>query len=587
MLERRRWQVRLADHASLRPYLAEGVTVAVITAATAGAYVWTKAPLYNPRGTIDPWLYTALWTNFGQVYHQFVHTYYAARVPWIVPGYVANLIFSPRTASLVVHTVFFFVGAAAVYVLCRRFVSWQSAAASYAMVVGSQVYFSAQRWDYEEGAVLTYAALAAVFVTTRASSSRAQDAGIALAGFFSAALVATQLLDAVLLLGLPLLYAAAQGKWRRVPVRRDIAAFAVGALVLIVACGIFARANGGRFLFFMPQVKVALTQSGEANQMSPDVWIPREPYFFVPPFLVVAAAVTWLVAAPSLTRRTRNFLIASTAWTALLYTLLCLWEFFGTGFFFEYVWYFSAFMLLFACVVAAISEAIAARVASSVAAVAIPLAVAVAALVPLLWVYKNDGLGRIAAGTTNTAYRDFTIAMIVALVLMAVSRIAAARAASLAALAAVVLAVSYGLDASLGTWYDGVSDPATGSLYDIGMQEIAFLRSHGFDEALPHFWYDRTAQPQGVLGSIQSLYYYSYTYVGVSMPLIDSDFRSRVKIFGNPASIVLLCTTPSCAGGPAALRKAGHPVRLASSTVLRSGSLRVWAFVYDGFAKGA
>jgi hypothetical protein len=91
---------RVRDVARVRAIAIDAAVLVALTAATAAVYVWTKAPLYNHFGTIDPWLYTALWTNFDQIYDSFPRTYYISRVPWIVPGYVLNQIsFSIRPIS--------------------------------------------------------------------------------------------------------------------------------------------------------------------------------------------------------------------------------------------------------------------------------------------------------------------------------------------------------------------------------------------------------------------------------------------------------------------------------------------------------
>ena len=42
-----------------RELLVAVVAFVVVLGLAAFAYWWTKAPLYNPVGTIDPWLYTA------------------------------------------------------------------------------------------------------------------------------------------------------------------------------------------------------------------------------------------------------------------------------------------------------------------------------------------------------------------------------------------------------------------------------------------------------------------------------------------------------------------------------------------------
>ncbi len=104
-----------------RPLAADVAALALLTAAAAAAYVWTKAPLYNTVPSIDPWLYTALWTNFDQIQSAFGSTYYASRLPWIVPGYLANQLFDPETAYLIVHVCFFMTGGLLLYVMCRRY----------------------------------------------------------------------------------------------------------------------------------------------------------------------------------------------------------------------------------------------------------------------------------------------------------------------------------------------------------------------------------------------------------------------------------------------------------------------------------
>ena len=139
-----------------RGRVAEGACLALATLACAAMYVATDAPLYNPVGTIDPWLYTALWTNFDQIYHYFVGTYYASRLPWIVPGYALNLLFDQQTAYFVIHIAFFFAGAILFYSLCRRWFELVPALIAYIGLTGNQMYFNEHRWDYETGGALTF-----------------------------------------------------------------------------------------------------------------------------------------------------------------------------------------------------------------------------------------------------------------------------------------------------------------------------------------------------------------------------------------------------------------------------------------------
>ena len=88
------------------------------------AYWWTRAPLYNPPGTIDPWLYTAFFVNFDRVYEDFALTYYAARLPWIVPGRIAYAVFPLDAAYWVLHGLAFMGGVAALFFLAAGISAW-------------------------------------------------------------------------------------------------------------------------------------------------------------------------------------------------------------------------------------------------------------------------------------------------------------------------------------------------------------------------------------------------------------------------------------------------------------------------------
>ena len=236
-----------------RSWAVELTTLSALTAAIALCYAATKAPLYNQRGTIDPWLYTALWTNFEQTYGAFQGTYYISRIPWIIPGYALNAFFDARTASLVLHTTLAVGGGLLFYLLCRRYVGAVAAAIGYTALLGNQMYFNAHRWDYPEGGVIAFLIAAYTFALPQTTSRPVRAVSLAAPGFVSAALVTTRTVDAAFLVGLPVLHFAVYGGvayrvWLRQLIR-DVAAFCVGIAVLLGAAGSFARAHGEEFLF--------------------------------------------------------------------------------------------------------------------------------------------------------------------------------------------------------------------------------------------------------------------------------------------------------------------------------------------------
>jgi hypothetical protein len=566
-------------HSELAQRWLEAGVVAALTALAAAAYVWTKAPLYNPRGSIDPWLYTALWTNFDQMYHLMLGTYYASRIPWILPGYVLNGFLDPRTASLVLHGALFLSGGVALYLLCRRFFGWIPAAIAYAGLIGSQMYFDAHRWDYQEGAIVTLLIATVYFATPLTTRQLIRVAFLALSGFTSAALVTTQLFSVVFLVGLPLMYLVVlvakfqEGRLRQFGI--DLGAYAVGGFILVVACGVFAVAHGGRFFFFMPQVRSAFSIQREASKQPLDIWLHREPRFFVPLF-VVAVAVTVLVARRT-ERLQRHALAAATIWAAVVFGVLAVWEFASDGYFFDYVWYFSPFLPPLLICLAGVAATLVSewnRITASVVLVVGTAAVAA----PLLWIYREDLQSRVADDVGREQYQVMFIAMCLA-ALATVAALSVPRLRNWIGIGAIALsffATSYGLDASLGTYVDGASDPRTGQLYDLGQDLVSHLRRTGLGKAMPYFWYDGQ---NNVYSAIQSLYYYSFSYVGTGMPKIDEDFRARMDLF-KPRRLVLLCESVHCGGSSRALARAGYKPRLESRTRLAEGPLATWVEIY-------
>ena len=103
----------------------------------------------------------------------------------------------------------------------------------------------------------------------------------------------------------------------------------------------------------MPQVRVVRSTSGGYNQLPVDVWLPLSPYFWVPLFVVVFAAVV-LVLGPRSDRVARRFLAAATLWLALDYGAFAAWQFLGDGWLFNITYYFDSFLVpTFLCLTAA------------------------------------------------------------------------------------------------------------------------------------------------------------------------------------------------------------------------------------------
>jgi hypothetical protein len=567
--------------------VADVLTVCGLSAVVVVAYAWTHAPLYNPFGTLDPWFYTAVWTNFHQIYAALANTYYTSRLPWIAPGLLANRLLEPGTAAIVLHSFYFFAGGVLFYVLCRRWLGAVPAAIGYVALIGSQMYFNAHRWDYVDGGVLTYMIGAYAFALPRTHSPWVRSASLFLGGASAAAMATTRIFDTVYLVGLPLLYVAVladrglAARLRRAAV--DAAAFAIGCVAVLVVGGLASRAAGTGFWFFMPQIRFVQNATGD-YQFPVDQWLPGAPYFWTPVFSLAFGVIVLAFAQNRRTTSSR-FLLASILWLALDFVPLALWQFLSDGSVFNYEYYFVSFLVpTLVCLVASAAVLLGPE-PPSLRTMPIVAASALAVVGSDVWIYRGDSVRRVARSYLDRPYVAAFVAIGLALALALLAGLRRGRPAAVAAVIAAVLAVSYGVDASYDTLVYGKSDPRTGSLYDVGQQLVSVLRTNGYEKELPYFWYD-VEDEGGALASIQSLYYYSWTQIGLTMPTIDHAFRSRFAVV-EPRQLVLLCSDQSCKGGAAALSRAGYAPQLRVGRLLESGAVKLWVRIYDVRSRSA
>jgi hypothetical protein len=407
-------------------------------------------------------------------------------------------------------------------------------------------------------------------------------ASFVLSGFFSAAAVTTRIVDTVYLIGLPLFYwAVVLDENRRTRARQvaiDLGWFTAGAVLLLIGGGLFAHRHGAEFLFFMPQIRVMLQTTGEANQVPVHQWFPTEPYFFVPILATVLGVLVLLAARPS-GDPARRLLIAATAWVGLSFGGIALWEFAGGGWVFELSYYFSSLVLpsvicLTGCAAGLLESG---RRRSWLRALP-PVLVAIAVLGPVIWFYRSDSPLRAAHGVWHGAYLTTLLIMVVAVVSVLVVWVTRSRLASVAAVALVFLAASYGVDASQRVLLYATSDSRTPGLYEVGQKTVRFLNANGFyGNVLPHIWYD-AGYENGLYGSLQSLYYSGFTYLANGLPKVDETFRSRMRSF-KPDKLVLLCSDPSCARAPAALERAGYRSSEIVARRFDSHGVHVWVVI--------
>jgi hypothetical protein len=559
-------------------HLRELSIVGMSTAAALAVLRFVNTQIYTVPGTIDPWLYTAFMTHFDFAYLHFGNTYYASRLPVILPGLFLNAFLTPPQTYVAVHMVLFLAGGLFLYLLVRTIFGTRVAMMLYPAVLTNAIYVNAHSWDYFDGFVITYVSGGLYFLASWAG--KWPRARLMLAGFLLTAATMANLFAALLVVGGLAAYSFV--RWttdRRGALARlatDGGWILIGASALLVSCGLFARDHGGRFLFFMPSIEAARAINLADYKLPGFGWMSGEPRLLVPGFLAAMLALTWRRSRAPESERFGLALAAAGIGTVLT---LALWEFFGSGTFLQLEYYFDLLLpFLLVLLAAAVSALLTWQSRDVVKSYALLSGLGLfAGALPLMVVF---GIRLRGGGPIVVALMGAT------LVLTCVLRLGLApRRTSAIALLAVVLAigsVSYA-SAANRTTQSKTANPElladADEVFAIGIQLIDFMQRNGLEQDdLPAFWYD--ASRDASLISLQSLYFYGFTLVSTEMPIPDSVLRMRLEAL-RAKHIALLCAEPTCGGASAALRHAGYDAVPVAAQRLGAGSKSVWVEAYQ------
>jgi hypothetical protein len=572
----RRW-LTSANVSTRRRRLIDFAALGTVFGIAGLSYWWTRAPVYNPAGTIDPWLYTALFVNFDQIYEPFGETYYAARLPWVVPGRILYSALPLDAAYWVLHGLAFCGGVTALFFLVRRYLGVAPAVVGAATLALTPMYWNAQYWDYIDGVMITYL-LGGLCFGLPSATGRRRAASLTAAGVFFAAAVTTNLLAAMFAVIYPIVYVfvepAAGFRPRVVLAIKDLAALLVGAAGLVVALGLYARANGGLFLFFEPQVDVVRYGAIGSSKIAGYEWLRSEGRLVVP--VVLAALGTPLLV---LGRRLPQFRFAagSIAALAVLTAFAYGWEFFAGGAILDYTYAFSSFAIAIAFAMSSIAALLAALVRPHWATHAGGAAAATGAgVLALGMIYADERAEWTGRAGFRISVAVFAVAAVLILAALLTRRTWVGPVAAVAAIGSLAFGAHFAIDSSSGIYIWGASAPDNRSLYHAAADNVAFVnRATASDEPMPRFWY---AGNRPEFTAMQSMYYYAFTAIGYHLPKVAADVRQRLDAW-KPQSIVMLCETRHCEGGAAALRRAGYPYREDKAQRISRGRIHLWTIL--------
>jgi Dolichyl-phosphate-mannose-protein mannosyltransferase len=557
-----------------------------------GFYALLRAPVLNSENYLDPWIYTAAFTNFGAMYRLFGSTYYVSRLPWLIPGIAVHSIFPPLVGFFVLHVLFYVAASGFAYLLFRHFYGRTVALAACAALMLSPLFYDSYSNDYPDGAVLTYLFGAAYFGLTAASSPR-RTLRLVLAGFFAAAAVGTNLFSVVVVGGLAIVFLAVtsgQAGWVA-RLARDSAAALAGGVALLCLCGTFSEAYGGPFLFFMPQWRFARSVDTSAWKLHGYGWLRHESQLLVPLIALAFFAAALIARRAQLRYRLSEprvrLVLGSGLMLLYFVSVIAIWEFAFTGDFLELEYYFTLFNIPVALAMAGTLQLLGLEKRP-----AFPVAAAVVMSgLPLLLVYGIRAAPTGSAGARVTVVLLTAVAIVFAFLALFARRrprvgAAVAAAAGLTLVFLPNFAAASGGRTAIVFQNGGETFAQRRATLTMALQLIDFVRGHGLQRTVPNFWYDDRGVP--VLDAVQSTYLWGTTSIGRQMPKTDASLRETLKS-RRPESLILLASSPAgAAAGAAAIRRLSYHLKPVATSELHAGHWRfgVYAFRVAEFYGG-
>jgi hypothetical protein len=250
---------------------------------------------FDPPGWVDSSVYLGYFWHYSQHLWLFDDNlnYKISRLPWVLPGFAVHSLLPPVAAGLVLAYGTLTSAAVALYLQVRDALSDRYVAAFVSLMLAFGTGMHAPGgWYYHALPAAGYY-LWACWLLRRAATAHRHGAGwSAAAGASFTAAVHTHLFLAVFAPLLVVLYWGAldvgQNRWSRW--RTTIVSAIAGGVVLTVILGTINRTTGGVWLFFLPQVEIALKLSRSDPWWLPTAqWLPSATYLVVPMALIATA----------------------------------------------------------------------------------------------------------------------------------------------------------------------------------------------------------------------------------------------------------------------------------------------------------
>lgn len=281
-------------------YLAAILLLPFVLLASNNTWIFPKLPY------IDSWLYSGFHLHLHAFLERYSDTYYAARVPWTVLGWVVHSVLPTEWALYVLHFFVFYVAVFSIYHSTLTLFSSRLAALGSALLLATQPFvLNGLGWDYVDGPYSACMLLSIAALSATALRSRWQISA-AVWGVATSLMISLYIMLVVFVpieIGMFLFL----NRWaNRRAVVKVAGPFLAGAAGTILVLATVNRLVGGPFLYFLSQF-TALPQVAGNRQlwMEPlSAWVGSAQWLIVPT-LVAAFCVGPIVLG------IRKFLAAS------------------------------------------------------------------------------------------------------------------------------------------------------------------------------------------------------------------------------------------------------------------------------------
>lgn len=239
---------------------------------------------------IDNWIYFGYFLNLKSHLNAFRDTYYGARLPWIVPGFLVHQIFPPLIAALVLHLGYYLTSLVSVYLILKRTIN-SRVGLFCAILLGSYGFFIVTySTDYVDGAAITYFCLTLLMLVPK-RGSHFDGLRFSFAGLFFGCMIFTQMfLVTYLPLFLICYYYLHLKKKGITGFWSDVFFFLVGFLGCALLFCLINYYLCGQFWFFVPNFKISQFLLKENVWWAPlNQWI-NKAYWLIVPFVIFVGA---------------------------------------------------------------------------------------------------------------------------------------------------------------------------------------------------------------------------------------------------------------------------------------------------------